>query len=307
MELRVEHFEKGNICPPDLDEVLDDAGKAVRQIPDVHDRILKLDRLEQIRSGKFDLAIIKDMDRPVGFLAYQTIDDDASLRFGHVLPQYERYFQAVLASSIGSLKALGLRSVMGLFNWPQRRSFVDEAMALGFIQIDRMNMVRRPGVSFVHKGVPEGITIMPWSNCMAQAAAHMLFKNSSSKDRSFHRPYRTLQGCQAYLAAIIGGRYGEFLPDHSFLALRDGREVGVVLVAKIPKVGINMVDLAVDSAERGRGIATVLIDRMIVANSKGSNVDIVLAVTSTNLAAKHLYEKMGFEPIENIQYYYLEL
>ena len=81
----------------------------------------------------------------------------------------------------------------------------------------------------------------------------------SPGDKAFHRPYRTLEGCRDYLNAVIGDRYGHFLPELSFVSCRAGLPVGQLLTAIVPRSGIVIVDLAVDRELRGLGIASALL------------------------------------------------
>lgn len=58
---------------------------------------------------------------------------------------------------------------------------------------------------------------------------------------------------------------------------------------------------------RNRGYGFLLISRALELFRNNKNCDIVLHVTSTNTAAFHLYQKLGFQIIQSLEYYHLEL
>lgn len=58
---------------------------------------------------------------------------------------------------------------------------------------------------------------------------------------------------------------------------------------------------------RGRGYGYMLVSRALEVFRQKKNCDIVLHVTSTNTAATHLYQKLGFKIIQSLDYYQPEL
>lgn len=288
----------------DLLPMVADAERATASMTDVQDRMIKIERLAQIRQGAFDTIVVRDGEKPVCFIAFQPIDKEVTFRFGHILPGYEKENVAILEQSVTALTGQGMRSIFSIFNWPEQETFTEAAEAIGFLRFDRMNMVRKPDAGNVYGSLPPGIAIMPWSPEHVDGTARIIFENAFPEDRSFHRPYRTREGCLAYVRAIIANRYGEFLPELSLMASQNDRNVGVLLVTRLPQnIGINIVDLAVDGAFRRRGIARSLIGRLIDANAAASNADVVLTVTKSNLAAFNLYQHMGFKVTSNLGYY----
>ncbi len=63
--------------------------------------------------------------------------------------------------------------------------------------------------------------------------------------------------------------------------------------------------LAVSSAFRGNGIATVLVQKAIDAMAKRHADEIVLETEETNIPAMRLYERLGFLRSKKLHRYYL--
>jgi peptide alpha-N-acetyltransferase len=63
--------------------------------------------------------------------------------------------------------------------------------------------------------------------------------------------------------------------------------------------------LAVESAYRGHGIATALVERAIDAMTERNAQEIVLETEETNIPAVRLYERLGFLRSKKLHRYYL--
>lgn len=302
----VDYLPAGTTLPYDVLPVVDDAGRAIARMADGQDRKIKAERLDQIRRGAFDTIIVRDLQGPVCFLAVEPMGEDVTLRFGHMLPEFERDSEAILAIVVNALVGRGFRSIASVFKWPQLEAFVRAAEAIGFTRVDRMEMVRKPDAGGAQRALPAGIRVVPWSPRYLKDAARILFENAYSGDLVFHRPYRTPEGCRTYLNAILDDRYGRFLPECSFVACDDDRPVGQLLAARIPYIGVNIGDLAVDRAFRGRGIASSLFGSLIEANA-AQKENIVLAVTGSNTTAIRLYERMGFQATACVRQYIYDI
>ncbi|HVO77492.1 MAG TPA: GNAT family N-acetyltransferase [Methanomassiliicoccales archaeon] len=303
MSVSGELLAKRSPLAPDLGALVDEAFREVAAIANECDRKRLSKRLEQIRSGGFDLVVVRDRANPAGFLAFEKMDDEAMLRYGHVSSACDLGSETILVVAIEALEREGINSVFSLFNWPQRDALVRAADSLGFARVDRKNMIRNPDSPPIRHSLPPGIEIASWKQEFLEMAAGVLFENSYPEDRTFHRPYRTREGCLAYVEAVTNGRYGEFKPDLSQVALHEDKLVGLLLTSRLPGVHEEIEDLAVDRPFRGQGIATALIGVMIEASAATSNNQIVLTVTSSNTRALSLYQRLGFEVTEEVTYF----
>ncbi len=70
----------------------------------------------------------------------------------------------------------------------------------------------------------------------------------------------------------------------------EGRDVGTAMVAEAADV-VHLIDLAVLTAHRGRGVATAVVAEEI---SRSAGRPLRLSVWPTNHAARGLYERLGF-------------
>jgi ribosomal protein S18 acetylase RimI-like enzyme len=92
---------------------------------------------------------------------------------------------------------------------------------------------------------------------------------------------------------LVGGRWGEFLPEASIVVEEDGRTVGSVLVIRTPR-GPLIADVAADPAFAGRGIGRTALEESLRALRDLGERRARLAVTEGNQRALALYEKLGF-------------
>lgn len=87
----------------------------------------------------------------------------------------------------------------------------------------------------------------------------------------------------------------ELESDHSFpyVAISDGKVVGYVCLMSLFEEA-EILDIAVDPEQRGRGVAGALIQYAMMVASRKEAVSIRLEVRDSNSAAIALYEKLGF-------------
>jgi ribosomal protein S18 acetylase RimI-like enzyme len=292
--------------PESLFHILDDAILGAKEASNEKERAMKLERIEKVRQGLFETAMVTEGDVAICLLAFHRHGSEAGLRFGHMAPGHERDCAAALDLSLSAMADRGIISVSSIFNWPQHDLFAEAAPNAGFSVVERINMVRHPEAADIHRSVPEEIDIVPLNGDHLADAARIIFESAFPGDAAFHKPYRTLEGSMRYLEEIQANRYGDLLPELSFAARIGGRQVGQILVARLQSVGVNIVDLAVDASYRRRGIARSLIQKLIEANSAGANEDIHLTVTAANEVALRLYGQMGFERVSKVDYFFFE-
>lgn len=291
------------VLPSDVLPIIDDAEQAIARIADDQKRKNMAERLDQVRQGAFDVIVVRGRRKPVCFIAVDTMGEDTRLRFGHMLPAFEYESEAILGMSVKALVDRGFRSILSVFKWPEPEPFTRAAENAGFTRVDRMDMARKCEAGSIRHLLPEGIRMTPWSPRYSGAAASILFENHYPDDSVFHKPYRTREGCRAYLDHIINHQYGQFLPELSYVAHNADQPVGLLLSADLPQAGINIADLAVDRAFRGQGIASAMIGRLIEDGAAAAKGDIVLTVTCSNQKAFNLYQRLGFNETARVGYY----
>lgn len=93
----------------------------------------------------------------------------------------------------------------------------------------------------------------------------------------------------------IDGRYGPFLKECSFVIMEKGQAVAACFIAwtrekKMPLVAYSMTH----PSFQNQGMGTFLLKKSINALLDRGHEKLYLVVTEGNLAAQHLYEKIGF-------------
>jgi phosphinothricin acetyltransferase len=88
------------------------------------------------------------------------------------------------------------------------------------------------------------------------------------------------------------------LPQHRFVAEREGRVVGWVAVSPVSAravyAGVVEHSVYVDPAERGRGVGRLLLERLIASTEAAGIWTIQSGVFPENVASLRLHERVGF-------------
>lgn len=95
---------------------------------------------------------------------------------------------------------------------------------------------------------------------------------------------------------LLGGEWGPFLPEDSFVALRDGRIVGATVLVMTEGHPL-IADVMVHPSQRGQGIAGALIAASLSSVRGRSFSAPRLNVTDGNARAERLYRTLGFVPV----------
>ena len=105
---------------------------------------------------------------------------------------------------------------------------------------------------------------------------------------------------------IIAGHkaQGTYDPERWWLALADGRPVGVLIVTEIAEWSSwDVAYVGVVPEARGRGIGRALMARAFRAAAIAHATQVTLAVDERNQAARRLYDRLGFEPFDERDVY----
>lgn len=122
------------------------------------------------------------------------------------------------------------------------------------------------------------LDLVDWSGAQKEAFVRMQF---DARERHYRQHY-------------AGGTFD--------VVVVDGEPVGLLYVARWP-AEIRIVDVALLPEHRGRGIGTALIEQVLDEGSR-SGKPVTIHVERFN-AARHLYTRLGFVPLEDKGVYLL--
>lgn len=101
---------------------------------------------------------------------------------------------------------------------------------------------------------------------------------------------------RGYLAGLLKGDSGRFMPDASYVILEEDRIVGSILVTHW--MGMPLVaELGVAKDRRGRGLGRALLEQSMTRLAGLDETRIALYVTLSNDPAIALYRSLGFEQV----------
>jgi len=106
----------------------------------------------------------------------------------------------------------------------------------------------------------------------------------------------TLEDAMSEVQKTFASEYGTFWEDCSFLIERDGQALSAILVTLWREAPIISFVMTHPSA-KNQGLAALLIKQSINALLARGYTELYLFVTKGNLAAQHLYEKLGFRVV----------
>jgi phosphinothricin acetyltransferase len=91
------------------------------------------------------------------------------------------------------------------------------------------------------------------------------------------------------------------LPEHRFVAIRDGRVVGWVAVSPVSDrcayAGVVENSVYVDAGVRGQGVGRMLLERLIESTEQAGVWTIQTGILPENEASVRLHERVGFEVV----------
>ena len=111
---------------------------------------------------------------------------------------------------------------------------------------------------------------------------------------------------QAEIASVLGGKHGPLLEACSFVVEEGGRALGATIVTdwideRTGKRQPLLAFLMVHPDAAGQGMGTFLLSKSINALLTHGERELVLFVTVGNSAAQRVYQKLGFEVVEEFQ------
>lgn len=156
--------------------------------------------------------------------------------------------------------------------------------------------------------LPPKVTLEPLSIEHAVIVGRISYAaHQVSKDLDGYPDFSSPEQRARLECEIFGGLFGEVIGPASLLVRLEGRPVGACLVVGLAGWGFPRVawvlDMTIDPKYQGQGLGK----QMLMHSLKGAAEDGVpvagLAVTCDNTAARRLYEKMGFQALEQFYEY----
>jgi GNAT superfamily N-acetyltransferase len=111
----------------------------------------------------------------------------------------------------------------------------------------------------------------------------------------------TREDAIAEVKATLGGKYGAFLRDCSFLIEGEGQIISAVMVTLSEQYRAPLLTFCMTHpCRKTEGMATFLIRKACNALVDAGFRELFLVVTEANKPARHIYEKMGFLIMSNL-------
>ncbi|WP_052309916.1 GNAT family N-acetyltransferase [Methanocella arvoryzae] len=293
-EPRLKHLEKGHGLPLEYSGIIDEARNAVASTAAGKVQQWMLESIDSIQAGKYDLLVMHCGDYVAGIMGYNILENDVQIYFCHVRAPYRVCEGWFFRTAVSLFKEQGLQIVRTSFQWPSPDEYVKVAGELGFIELERISMLRENDSSYSDKPLPEGIEIQPWSDAFLLEAGQLLFAEANPVDRQIYPQLKSLEGTVGQLSKITCNFYGNFLPSQSMVALQDGKLIGLLLATEFGNELILIAEIAVAKSHRGRGIASAMLGRLIRSSAVLGKRQMELVVNSQNREAIRLYERKGF-------------
>jgi ribosomal protein S18 acetylase RimI-like enzyme len=258
---------------------------------------------ERVRKGDVGVFTLLHYGRTVGVLFYRAVDGEAELVFGHVLREYRGKEGFLLKMSISALSAMKINIIRAGMAWPRPDGFINDAMGLGFVCVERKSMSIENYRYVPGRCAPGGVRLAPWDPKYTGEACILMSQEAAPVDKMVFPLFSTRSGSMALLRSILDNKHGSFLPGLSVVASSDGMVVGILLASSLTDGSILVLDVAVSKEYRRKGIGSAMMERMIVRSNEMGRRKIVLAVTTLNIIAIKLYHHMGFEEISGFKQY----
>ena len=210
----------------------------------------------------------------------------------------------LLRGGLAWLRAGGAKLVEALL-LPSESDCAAPLLRNGFHHITRLLYLRRPLDVWDGDAADageSGLTFAPYGE-ETRAAFHATLIRSYVDTHDCPE----LNGVRQIEEVIAGHKaQGGFDPSRWWLALADGRPLGVLILADLPEWSSwDVAYVGVVPEARGRGVGRALMTHALRAAAAGRVSQVTLAVDKRNGAARRLYAGLGFEPFEEREVYLL--
>jgi len=167
--------------------------------------------------------------------------------------------------------------------------------SLGYRPYGRSEMVHegRPSPDVPILRAADGARPAARSDLFALAELHRRAYRESFDRFLFRELVDDTEDAVREVRQILEGRWGEFFPEGSWVAERDGSLVGAVLSVRGAS-GALVADVMVAPEDRGRGIGRHLLATAVRSLQQCGETRVYLNVTEGNAPALRLYRAVGF-------------
>jgi ribosomal protein S18 acetylase RimI-like enzyme len=160
---------------------------------------------------------------------------------------------------------------------------------------ERIGMARYASGAEPAVGPCRGFELLPWRDECAEDVCLLMCANSAPSDRNVYPVLATREGALLLIRSVMKDKHGKFLRELSLVAKADEKTVGFLISTLLLDGSVLVLDIAVDSEYRRRGIGSAMM-RWLVSECAAKDKDqVVLAVTAQNLDAIRLYDHLGFK------------
>lgn len=263
---------------------------------------------ERVRRGELSVITLLKGLETIGIVCYRTVDSESEVVYCCMKTGYEGLERLFLGRIVSEFTGYGIRVVRGSFSGPGADRFTAAAVEIGFRKVVRMSMTYSVTEDLAHTYRPApGIEIQQWTPAYFEDVCKLMCVAAEDFDRAVYPLFGSIEGARTLLLSILRDRHGIFLPELSLVALIDGEPAGFLLASMIQNGTVLILDIAVESERRRRGIGGKLLQYLISKSAVLSRRQIVLAVTLDNNPAIELYKKTGFRQTSIFDQYVLEI
>jgi len=274
----------------------DEARRAVAEVEDQRIRQWMLESIDYISTGKTSLLTLQCDEHAAGFLSYHVMEDDVQIHFCYVTEPYHAYEGWFFMAAVNVFRDQGLKIIRTSFHWPCPERCIDASRELGFIELQRISMLRENDAGYPEKPLAEGVEIRLWSDDYLGEAGHLLFTEANPIDRQIYPQLDSLEGTVEQLSKITCNFYGNFLSAQSMITLQDGKLIGVILATEFENDLILIAEIAVAKSHQGKGIANAMMSRIIRQSAELGKKQLEVVVNAQNREAIKLYGRKGLQP-----------
>ena len=275
-----------------IQEQIDHAGDEKRPV----DELLERYRLA-IQEGRVKIFVAYDSEEhPRGCLFYTKSKSRFGLIFARRVFEVEKaLFDHAFALARKEIDSLSFES-----GYPTpwvSEEFSDYVTGIGVAKHDRAYMGLKKGRFQGPSPIPQGISIVPFSEDCIDEVTHVVFRavDNTIDQELWPNVYGTEEAALAFHRDVISGKFGAHEPANSWVAKSGDTIVGICFTVSHGETA-GIMHLAVDPDWRRQSIGRALLTRSLrnLFKSNEGLSDVMLAVTLGN-PAMQLYESVGFE------------
>ena len=288
-----------------LEVILDDMERAWQETGQPQSIRPQLEqKREEIRQGKVRGVMAFDEEQPVGLAWTELPHGEYGNILLHTFQPEHRLELAESCVRAGLLDNLILELVQLRPGDEYRRAFV----GLGLREKLRQKMIFRLDQRPQPPEGPADLSFEPLTIEHAEIAGTISHAaHEISKDLEGYPDFTSPAACAALQKKIFQGLFGEVVRPASLLARYQNEPAGLCLVVAIPGWGYERVawvlDLVVRPELQRRGIGRTMLQQSL-QGLVAANIPVAgLAVTLDNPSAERLYEKVGFQTVQQFYEY----